>query len=172
MQISFDKHSKDSILDGNKDNINIHFPGPQILGWAACKCPLHCPGPSLLKAASRLSPQVPGQIRRGVGAQGGGVRSLLHMGQAGYISTTHWSLLHSTLSIIVHFNGSNGITYTRPPPSDTILFYIVGSRHPFSSPDKTHLPCKVLILDFQPMRSILLYFTLCWVQASFLFFLI
>ncbi len=37
--------SKDSILDGNKDNINIHFPGPQVLGWAACKCPLYCPGP-------------------------------------------------------------------------------------------------------------------------------
>ena len=63
---------KDSILDGNKDNINIHYPGPQVLGWAACKCPLHCPGPSLLKAASRLSPHYPRQIRRGVGAQGGG----------------------------------------------------------------------------------------------------
>jgi hypothetical protein len=29
--------------------------GPQVLGWAACKCPLHCPGPSLLRATSRLS---------------------------------------------------------------------------------------------------------------------
>ncbi len=43
-----------------------------------------------------------------------GARSLLHMGQAGYISTTHQSLLHSTLSITVHFNGSNGTAYIRP----------------------------------------------------------
>jgi hypothetical protein len=43
-----------------------------------------------------------------------GARSLLHMGQAGYISTTHWSLLHSTLSTTVHFNETNGTTYIRP----------------------------------------------------------
>jgi hypothetical protein len=42
-----------------------------------------------------------------------GVRSLLHMGQAGYISVTHWFLLHSTLNTTVHFNGSDGTTYTR-----------------------------------------------------------
>ncbi len=41
-------------------------------------------------------------------------RSLLHMGQTGYISTTHQSLLHSTLSITVHFNGLNGTAYIRP----------------------------------------------------------
>jgi hypothetical protein len=54
-----------SILDGNKDNINIHFLGPQVPGWAACKCPLHCLGPSLLKAASRLSPHYPGRYGGG-----------------------------------------------------------------------------------------------------------
>ncbi len=53
----------------------------------------------------------------GVGAQGGGARSLLHTGQAGYISVTHWSL--STLGTTVHFNGSNGTAYTRPLSSDT-----------------------------------------------------
>ncbi len=36
------------------------------------------------------------------------------MGQAGYISATHWSILHSTLGTIVHFSGSNGTAYTRP----------------------------------------------------------
>jgi hypothetical protein len=34
--------------------------------------------------------------------------------QAGYISTTHWSLLDSTLGTTVHFNRSNGTAYTRP----------------------------------------------------------
>jgi hypothetical protein len=38
------------------------FRGPQVLGWAACKCPLHCLVPSLLRATSTvdLSPQYPG----------------------------------------------------------------------------------------------------------------
>ncbi len=43
-----------------------------------------------------------------------GARSLLLMGQAGCISTMHWSILHSTLDTTVHFNGSNGTAYTRP----------------------------------------------------------
>jgi hypothetical protein len=30
------------------------FQGPQVLGWAVCKCPLHCSEPSLLRVASRL----------------------------------------------------------------------------------------------------------------------
>ncbi len=34
--------------------------------------------------------------------------------QAGYISTAHWSLLHCTLSMTVHFNGSNGAADIRP----------------------------------------------------------
>jgi hypothetical protein len=51
---------------------------------------------------------------RGVGAQGGGAKSLLLLGHTGYISTTHQSLLRSTLSTTVHFNGSNGTAYTRP----------------------------------------------------------
>jgi hypothetical protein len=46
-------------------------------------------GPSLLKAASRLSPHYPRQIRRGVGAQCEGGQIPAHMGQAGCISTTH-----------------------------------------------------------------------------------
>jgi hypothetical protein len=50
--------SKDSILDGNKDNINIHYPGSQDLGRAGCKCPLHCPHPSFLKATSFLMQQI------------------------------------------------------------------------------------------------------------------
>jgi hypothetical protein len=32
---------------------------------------------------------------------------------SGHISTTHQSLLHCTLSLAIHFNGSNGIAYTR-----------------------------------------------------------
>ncbi len=52
-----------------------------------------------------------------------GVRSLLHMGQVGYISTTHWFLLHSTLNTTVHFNGSDGTAYTRLSPSGTGTSY-------------------------------------------------
>jgi hypothetical protein len=33
---------------------------------------------------------------------------------SGYISTTHQSLLHCTLNLAIHFNGSNGTAYTRP----------------------------------------------------------
>jgi hypothetical protein len=43
-----------------------------------------------------------------------GAESLLLLGHPGYISTTHQSFLHSTLSPTVHFNGSNGTAYTRP----------------------------------------------------------
>jgi hypothetical protein len=43
-----------------------------------------------------------------------GGKSLLLLGHPGYISTIHQSLLHSTLSPTVHFNGSNGTAYTRP----------------------------------------------------------
>jgi hypothetical protein len=42
-----------------------------------------------------------------------GAKSLLLLGHPGYISTTHQSLLHSTLSPTIHFNGSNGTAYTR-----------------------------------------------------------
>jgi hypothetical protein len=89
-----------------------------VLGWLESR--LHCPDPSFLKAASELSPHYPRQMGRGVGAHPeclrveGGARSLLLLSQTGYISTTHQSLLHSTLSIAVHFNGSNGTAYTRP----------------------------------------------------------
>jgi hypothetical protein len=43
-----------------------------------------------------------------------GAKSLLPLSNIGYISTTHQSLLHSTLSPTVHFNGSDGTAYTRP----------------------------------------------------------
>ncbi len=98
----------------NKDNIKIHYPGSYVLCWAGCKSPLHFPGLSFLKAASKLNPYYPRQIRRGVDAQSGG----------GQIPAPYWpnrihlhntsSLLHSTLSITVHFNGSNGTAYIRP----------------------------------------------------------
>ncbi len=93
-----------------KDNINIHFPAPQVLGWAACKCPLHCPGPSWPLLPEHPPPFLSAWV---LGTQS--TRSiLLDMGQAGYISTTNWSLLHSTLDTTVHFNRLNGIAYTRP----------------------------------------------------------
>jgi hypothetical protein len=38
--------------------------GPQVLGWAARECPLHCPDPSLLRATSTKS-SVARQIERG-----------------------------------------------------------------------------------------------------------
>jgi hypothetical protein len=88
-----------------KNNIYIQYTlqRPQILDWAVRGCPLHCPDPSLLRATHRLSLGWPGREGRGAGAQGGGVRFLLHLGQAGYISTTHWFLLHSTLNTTAHF---------------------------------------------------------------------
>ncbi len=67
--------------------------GPQGLGWAACECPLHCPDPFLLRATS--------------------TKSSVGMGQTGYVCTTHWFLLHSTLNTTVHFNGTDGTAYTR-----------------------------------------------------------
>jgi hypothetical protein len=88
---------KDSILDGNKDNINIHYPGPQVLGWAACKCPLHCPGPSLLKAASRLSPQYPGR------SEGGWVLRVEGAGPCSMWAKQGTSLQHTDLFCIVHW---------------------------------------------------------------------
>ncbi len=71
---------------------------PVATDWAAHGCPLHCPDPSLLKAASRLSSYWPGMGGGGAVALDGGVRFLFHMGQAGHSSTTQWILLHSTLN--------------------------------------------------------------------------
>ncbi len=42
-----------------------------------------------------------------------GVRFLLHMGQTGYVSTTHGFLLHSTLNTTVRVNGSDGTAFNR-----------------------------------------------------------
>ncbi len=67
-----------------------------------------------------------------------GARSQLHMGQAGYISTTHWSLLHSTLSIAIHFNGSNGTAYIRPP-SVCYKYYFYTWKIQYSS----HCPYRI-----------------------------
>jgi hypothetical protein len=72
------------------NNVYIHcLVAADVLDWAARGCPQRCPDPSLLKATSRLSSQWPGV---GGGRQVPwveGVRSLPHMGQAGYSSTTH-----------------------------------------------------------------------------------
>jgi hypothetical protein len=64
MQISiWESVPKDSVLLDEKHRtiFTDTLQGPQVLGWAACKCPLHCPGPSLLRAISRLSLQWPGR---------------------------------------------------------------------------------------------------------------
>jgi hypothetical protein len=65
------------------------FRAPQVLGWAACKCQLHCPGPSLLRATSRLSPQYQADTEGGKVLKVEEARPLLHMCHAGYISATH-----------------------------------------------------------------------------------
>jgi hypothetical protein len=71
--------------------------------------------PPWSQVADKLSPHYVPQVNgEGVCAQGGGAKSLLLLGYTGYISTTHQSLLHCTLSLAIHFNGSNGTGYTRP----------------------------------------------------------
>ncbi len=84
--------------------------------WAGCESPLHCPDPSFLKAASKLSPHYPRQIGRVLGAQGGGgqIPAPLEPNRIHLHYSTHQSLLHIILSITVHFNGSNGTAYIRP----------------------------------------------------------
>ncbi len=72
--------------------------------------------PPWSQVADKLSPQWVPQVN------GEGVRCSLWAHQvkgptpcsSGYISATHQSLLHCTLSPAIHFNGSNGTTYTRP----------------------------------------------------------
>ncbi len=84
------KHSKRQYYWMRYKEQYLHtLQGPQVLGWAACECPLHCPGPSLLKATSRLSLQWQGRLEKGRVPWEEGVRVLLHMGQTGYVSTTH-----------------------------------------------------------------------------------
>jgi hypothetical protein len=50
---------------------------------------VYLPGPAPAVTVANMNPPVSRQIRRGVGVQDGGARSLLHMGQAGYISAAH-----------------------------------------------------------------------------------
>jgi hypothetical protein len=47
---------KDNIA-GQETILTYTFQGPQVMGWAACECPLHFPGPSLFRAPSRLNLQ-------------------------------------------------------------------------------------------------------------------
>jgi hypothetical protein len=65
------------------------------------------------------------------------------MGQTGYISTTHQSLLHSTLNITVHFNGSNGAAYIRPLSVRYSNIYVKVEKKPDRIAEKFHRLAKI-----------------------------
>ncbi len=65
---------------------------------------------------------------------------------SGYISATHQSLLHCTLSLAIHFNGSNGIAYTRLSKVQNIKSHILRRWH------LPPLPYPFQLLRRQPNR--------------------
>jgi hypothetical protein len=89
---------KDSITGWEiKNNITYTLQGPQVLGWAACKCPLHCPGLSLLRDTSRLSPQCQADKR------GGGCPGWRGSGPCLIWAKQGTSLHHTDFSCIAHW---------------------------------------------------------------------
>jgi hypothetical protein len=63
--------------------MHIHCPVAQILDWAARKGPLHCPDPSFLGAASRLTSQwLRGRGGEGALVGGGQVPAPFGLGRA------------------------------------------------------------------------------------------